>query len=425
MLLRFSACNHLSIRDEGEISLVSSSLRDDPSGLIASSVSPTGYVLPVAIIYGANASGKSNYLHALDFARSCIDTSHRQGEPGGGVPRHPFALGKSHAAKPSTYEIDFSIESVRYGYGFSTDADAFTSEWLYMYPKNRRVTLFEREGQSFKFGRSLSGRNRAISEFTRNNSLFLSAASQNDHKILKRTSKHLLSMRIDTRHAVEGAALSRSMSNDDPDPRVITFLSRIGTGVKGFRYNEKDLTEMEENVGRNLILRIGDNQDRVQFRNSLNFLVDRTIQLAHQSDDGESVFFELERESAGTRRLLNLLSKVFHALDEGTVLLVDELDASLHTQACEAVIALFSSPDTNPHGAQLIATTHDTNLLRSPFLRRDQIWFTEKDNTGATHIYPLTDIRTRKDDNIEKGYLQGRYGAVPFSGPISDILSDL
>jgi AAA15 family ATPase/GTPase len=118
-----------------------------------------------------------------------------------------------------------------------------------------------------------------------------------------------------------------------------------------------------------------------------------------------------------------LLGLVFQALDEGAPFVIDELDASLHTQACEAVLALFSSPETNPRGAQLIATTHDTNLLRSRMLRRDQIWFTEKDGHGATHLYPLTDIRTRKEDNIEKGYLQGRFGAIPFSGSISDLVS--
>jgi AAA15 family ATPase/GTPase len=147
------------------------------------------------------------------------------------------------------------------------------------------------------------------------------------------------------------------------------------------------------------------------------------IQLAHKGRDGSVVFLDLDSESAGTRRLLMLLGGVFSALDQGAPLLVDELDASLHTQACEAVLRLFCSPETNPLGAQIIATTHDTNLLRSPVLRRDQIWFTEKDAEGATHLYPLTDIRTRKGDNFEKGYLQGRYGAIPFAGQIPDLVA--
>ena len=123
-------------------------------------------------------------------------------------------------------------------------------------------------------------------------------------------------------------------------------------------------------------------------------------------------------ESAGTLRLLMVLSLVYRALDYGTPVLVDELDASLHTLASEAILQLFCSPATNPKGAQLIATTHDTNLLASRFLRRDHVWFTEKDAHGATLLFPLTEIRTRSGDNFEKGYLQGRYGAIPVTSPI-------
>jgi AAA15 family ATPase/GTPase len=128
------------------------------------------------------------------------------------------------------------------------------------------------------------------------------------------------------------------------------------------------------------------------------------------------VFFDLTNESDGTRRLLKLLGLAFQALDAGSLLIVDELDASLHTQACDEVLALFCDKATNPHGAQLIATTHDTNLLDSDFLRRDQVWFAQKDDEGATAVYPLTDIRTRSTDSIARGYLQGRYGAVPTFG---------
>ena len=120
--------------------------------------------------------------------------------------------------------------------------------------------------------------------------------------------------------------------------------------------------------------------------------------------------------------LLNFLTSKTKALDWGSIVIIDEIDSSLHTRACEQIIALFQSPKTNPKGAQLIATTHDTNLLNPDTLRRDQIWFTEKDGEGATHLYPLTDIHTRKGDNIEKGYLQGRFGAVPFAGSVDDFI---
>jgi AAA15 family ATPase/GTPase len=119
-----------------------------------------------------------------------------------------------------------------------------------------------------------------------------------------------------------------------------------------------------------------------------------------------------------------MLGTIYRALDKGTVIVIDELDASLHTQAGTAVLALVSSTALNPKGAQLITTTHDTNLLRSELLRRDQIWFTEKDEGGATHLYPLSDFTTRKGDNIEKGYLQGRFGAIPFAGSVAELFAD-
>ena len=142
-------------------------------------------------------------------------------------------------------------------------------------------------------------------------------------------------------------------------------------------------------------------------------LFSTAFELAHKGRNGETVYFQLDWESAGTRWLLILLGLVFRALDNRAPIIVDDLDASLHTQAAEAVLGLFSSPKTNPKGAQIVATTHNTNLMDSSILRRDQIWFTEKDDSGATRLYPLTDIRTRKGDNIERGYLQDRYGATP------------
>lgn len=137
------------------------------------------------------------------------------------------------------------------------------------------------------------------------------------------------------------------------------------------------------------------------------------LQLSHFSSTKNTVFFDLNRESAGTRRIMVIANRIFRAIDRGTPVIIDELDASLHTQACEALVQLFQDKHLNKNGAQLIATTHDTNLLDSPFLRRDQIWLCEKDDLGASHIFPLTDFHTRKGDAFEKGYLQGRYGAVP------------
>ena len=422
MLLRFSVQNHLSMRGPQALSLLASPLKDVEAGLIECPGSPDASVLPAAIIYGSNASGKSNLVAAIRYLYWTVLFSHRRGEPGGGVPRTPFALDPACDKEPSIFDADFVIHGTRYHYGFEGLNNRFSAEWLHAFPNNRRQLLFERNEQDFRFGRALKGRNRVIADLTRPNSLFLSAAAQNDHEQLSGVVGFFRSLRCDTEIAVRGPMASMSLTGHDMDARVINFLERIGTGVIDYRRLEQEIPEEIQVFERELNavlqkwakgeLELAEGKKRRSI-----------IELAHRGRGGEAIFFDLERESAGTRRLLLLLGHVFRALDTGSVLVVDELDASLHTVACEAILALFSTPDTNPKGAQLIATTHDTNLLGSPLLRRDQVWFAEKDFEGATHLYPLTDIRTRKGDNIERGYLQGRYGAIAFSGALQDLVT--
>ena len=354
--------------------------------------------------------------------------SHSRGEPDEDVPRTPFALDPAISTVPSQFEIDFIVEDVRYHYGFEATNTAFTAEWLFAFPNDRRQALFERNATEFRFGRNLKGRNQVISELTRPNSLFLAAAAQNGHEELTRVSKYFQNIAVGE---LSQYGQTQSLAERPMYDRIIRFLRAAGTGVVGYRVENEDASQKMGQM---------DDQFRPNFENikaALEKMSDLlpelprrdanmgVLQLAHPGTGGEPVYFELPQESGGTQRLLRLLVPVFRVLDTGAVMVVDELDASLHTYACELVIGLFSSPTTNPKGAQLIATTHDTNILRSSYLRRDQVWLTEKDPEGATHVYPLTDFRTRKNDNLERGYLQGRYGAIPFSGHPADVLTIL
>ena len=217
--------------------------------------------------------------------------------------------------------------------------------------------------------------------------------------------------------------ISQRMGKSEIDKRVLEFLFRIGTGVVGWKISQRERPEEVTAFSQELNAAIKRHLGEIVLSSADG--IEAAIEFAHRGLDGQKVFLTLDDESAGTRRLVLLLRLIFRTLDAGGVIVIDELDSSLHTQAAEAIAALFSSEEFNPQSAQLLATTHDTNMLRSPYLRRDQIWFTEKDPSGATHLYPLTDFRTREGDNIERGYLQGRYGAIPFSGSISELLSDL
>ena len=414
MLLRFSVSNRLSMRDRQELSLTASSLKDPAQGLIDCPSAPSGSVLPAALIYGANASGKSNLVDSIRVMREMVLSSHRKGEPGGGVPlRRPFALDPANPPSPTGFDVDFVLDGVRHHYGFEASDEAFLSEWLYAFPKGHRRTLFEREDDEFHFGRALGGQNKTIAALVRPNSLYVSAAAQNGHEQLSRVFAYFRSVRGVGGMTIPGEAASSYFVEEEPDARVIEFLAKIGTGIIDYRRKEHQVPE-EYRAFQREVAAVADRMLNapVSFDGSTDDK-EVAIELGHRGHDAKPVFLSMDRESAGTRRLLVVLDLVFRALDEGVPLCVDELDASLHTHASEAVLALFCSRDTNPKGAQLIATTHDSELMRWGGLRRDQLWFTDKDAGGATRIYPLTDIRTRSGDDFAKAYLQGRYGAVP------------
>jgi AAA15 family ATPase/GTPase len=426
MLVRFAASNFRSLGDRQELSMVASAFyKDHQEILIANKAISGEALLPAAVIYGPNASGKSNVLGAFEYLQSLVLNSQIRGKPDGGVPRPYFALQTYAESNPTAIEVEFISSNTRYQYGFEADNKEFISEWLYWYPSRQRQLLFERtRNKTMRFGRSLKGQNRVISELMRPNSLFLSAAAQNGHEQLTKVHSYFSSWAFQRAPADPRGGFIL-LDRAEYDARIISFLKEVGTGVVGYRTIKKNLKEDAKVFRRDLWKLISsalppEERDPPDWSPDAD---DFELELAHGSADAP-VYFNLEQESSGTRRLLLILRSVFSALDRGSVVFVDELDASLHTQICEAIVSLFSDPHNNKLGAQLISTTHDTNLMRSRHLRRDQLWFTEKDQLGATHLYPLSDIRTRKTDDIERNYLQGRYGAIPFAGDLVDLLAE-
>tara|TARA_R110002020_G_scaffold16871_56_gene59753 strand:- start:4434 stop:5072 length:639 start_codon:yes stop_codon:yes gene_type:complete len=199
------------------------------------------------------------------------------------------------------------------------------------------------------------------------------------------------------------------------DEDVIDFLKKINTGIVGFQVKKRQIPQEALDISKKLDVAVrsifGDKESDFRITSSMD--IDKIIELQHEGGRGKRAYLPIEMESSGTLRLMSALPKIFGALINGGIVAIDELDLSLHTQAAEALLELFCSSETNVKGAQLIASTHDTNLLQASFLRRDQVWFVEKNQSGETELYPLTDIKTRTTDNIERGYLQGRFGAVP------------
>ncbi len=446
MLVEFRVENHRSICDEQALTTETGRV-GHPGDLRPRKVAGYAHhILPVVALYGANASGKSNILSALGFMRDAVIDSHRTWPPEGGVPREAFAWG-GYARAPSMLEATFLIEGVRYQYGFLVDQVRVLEEWLLAWPKRRRQTWLEREGDKFSFGEHLRGENRLVEEVTRPNALFLSTAAQHQHELLLPIYgwfRQLRAVRVEgykERYAdampaaaaaamFAAAAAGAAASASSPKGMVrVRDLIPVAAGRAGAPGASLVLDESGADQLRRLMkaadVGISDFRiDEVGYSSKGNENDAQRIFMLHNIGEGEA-WLPLEQESAGTKALFRLGPSVIEALTHGSLLVIDELEASLHPLIAAQIVSQFNDPRTNPRNAQLLFTTHDTSLLgttlRQPLLRRDQIWLTEKNPAGATTLYPLTDYKPRKAENLERGYLQGRYGAIPFLGELARV----
>jgi len=399
MLLRFRFSNFRSFRTEHELSLVAGPFADAPESVRHPDTIPEG-VLPVAAIYGANASGKTNALRALAFFSETVTFSHRQWKPDGPIPRMPFLSDEESTQAPSELEVDFLTSGVRYRYGFRLDSAAVLEEWLYVYRTKKQTWFHRTHGKPISFGAKMPGENRTIESLTRKNSLFLSAAAQNNHEALLPVYKWITRLLFVIGNRAKYPQHTAELCSDpDYQAEVARLVSVADLGISGMKVEEERLSDLE-----------------ARLHKAVDVPIPLQISLLHRLGDQE-VPFTTEQESHGTIAYLELLGPVVHALTIGSPLCVDELDGSLHPLLSIQLIRLFNNPSTNPRGAQLIFNTHDTNLLSSGVLRRDQIWFTEKKADGSSHLFPLSDFKPRRTENLENGYLQGRYGAIPFVNP--------
>ena len=399
MLVDFRTENHRSLRDEQGITFEAGSVDGDELRL--RSVAGTK-LLPLAGVFGGNASGKSNILSAIEFMREAVSHSYRVWPPDGGVPRDPFAWGPKRK-EASLYQATFILDGARHEYGFLVNDERVLEEWLVVVGASMRPQKwFEREGDApIKFGEHLKGENKTVERLTRPNSLFLSTAAQNNHAQLTPVFRWLRNIHAESRRegALRGAwaDLQEGALEGTHAQLFREMLRAADVGIVDFKFTSSD----------------GGPPVRGQ---------KGKVQLRHRSSSPDA-WLPLEEESAGTQRLFRIGPLVINALATGGVLLIDELDAAFQPLLAIALIRAFHDPRTNKRNAQLLFTTHDTTLLGNvigePVLRRDQVWLTEKDEEGATRLFPLTDFKPRKSENLERGYLQGRYGAIPVLGSLA------
>lgn len=410
MLLEFRVRNYRSIRDEQVLNLIASGDKE----LAETHLAPTGlkaasHALRSAVVYGPNASGKSSLLRALDYMRAVVAESATVIQPGQTYNVQPFKLDSASAQQPTEFEITFLLAGVRHQYAFSMTAQRIVSESLLVYRSSKPTQLFNRQHvdgdvYDYEFSTYLSGPRKVWQESTRPNSLFLSMAAQLNSEQLGPVFNWIVrnivflpagaSVLPDFTTALLATAEGRASIRD--------FLSTADISIADVQ------AVSHRGMHTQFVMSASGVQQASQEERELLLPV-----FEHRTPKG-SAKFELHDESEGTQRLYGLIAPVLDCLREGRVLVVDELDSSLHTLLVRRLIAMFQTPEINPNGAQLIFSTHDTSLLDHTLFRRDQIWFTEKDADQATRLYPLTDFSPRKQEAWERGYLAGRYGAVPF-----------
>jgi AAA15 family ATPase/GTPase len=419
MLVEFKVGNYRSFREEQTLSLVASGDTELGGNCVNRGKLR---LLKATGIYGPNASGKSNFIKAMDIMKHIvIDSTDYQ--PGKKLAVQPFLFDNKLQRKPSTFEVTFYHEKVRYQYGFTATSERVHDEWLRAYPKGRVQTWYLRKFRS-ETGRTdwdwgskkLKGEREKLKDKTRDNVLFLSVGAQWNNKQL--TSVHeWFRNRLQVIgtggyfQPITAEMLWGLMSEKNAGKYLHKFitnsLQNADLGISGVRVEKVKVDEIKfmkgipEKIREELIEKV---KVDPMFK----------VKMLHRNKKtGENIYLPLQEESDGTRRFFELIGPWLIAVIEGITIFVDEIESSLHPLLVRELIKFIQNPELKRKGAQLIFATHDTTLLDPELFRRDQIWFTEKDEHNSTRLYPLSDYKPRKGEAMQKGYLSGRYGAIP------------
>ncbi len=418
MLVEFTVGNFRSFYQPVTLSMLATPLRDEPK-LDESNIFQAGKLslLRSAAIYGPNASGKSNLVRAMMFFRKLVRTSATKFQAGEKIDVERFALNVLSRQSPSYFQIIFLHGDKRYRYGFEVDRERVHSEWLY-HSTQRETRLFVREGNEFDVSSSFKREAPVLlQEKTRSNALFLSVLAQFNSPtaidLLDWFGVHFrgISGLDDSTYA--GYTMERFEQDETFRQRVRDMVRLADVGVQDISIKNipLDHPDLPEEL-REMLNKIANKEGKSESA----FEVKR-VETLHPIFDGETQngeeAFDMDDESEGTQKFFALLGPLFHSLEKGGVLLIDELEARLHPLLTRELVRLFNSPESNPHNAQLIFATHDASLLGECLLRRDQVWFTQKNRFGATELFSLAEMKERKDASYLKNYMNGQYGAIP------------
>lgn len=397
MLVNFTFKNFRSFKNEMTLSMEAAPIQELSDAVVKSAEEE---LLPVAVMYGANSSGKSNVLKALKAMRDVLLNSVKL-NPKDKLDAEPFSLDMTSGDEPTSFEIQFTLNGSKFRYGFDYIAEAIIAEWLYEKRQGEReFELFLRSGNEFKISKTRFAEGMGKQSATPDNRLFVSLVAQLNGKVSQSILDWFTNMEYMSGMDGKGYA-----------GKTLEMLFNKLTGASEITrfFEEANLGFMELDVE-------PESSDEKKMKSE-------TVHRLYDPDGnivGVRNFPTDKMESEGTKKIIEIAGPIFDAIINGKILIVDELDAKLHPFLTRKIIGLFMDKGINTKGAQLIFATHDTNLLNIHYLRRDQIWFTEKDKSDSTDLYSLVEFRddagnkVRNDRNIEKDYINGRYGAIPF-----------
>jgi AAA15 family ATPase/GTPase len=417
MLVHFSVENYLSFKSRAVINFQAGTIKEYRENVFIPFLSQNAGFLKSVGIFGPNAGGKSNVIKAISFMRDFVLNSSKESQSIRDISIQPFRLSVGSEFLPSTFEVVFFLDTVKYRYGFSVSTKLVDSEWLFITVKKKEELIFLRTKGNYsvdkKFKNEIRGKFELFEEITRNNSLFLSVLAQFNNPLCLEISKWFSNILI--AHDVDHMALidftAKLLSMGDYRKWINDIVKKSDLGIESVEERIKDISS-KKNYSIEFLSSV--------FKDEIKDYTIRTTHMKYSKEETplERVYFDLlEDESLGTQKFFGILGPILYSLKTKAILWIDEIDARMHTKLTENIISLFNSKKYNPNGAQLIFTSHNTNLLKKG-LRRDQMYFIEKNERGVSELDSLynKDPQIRNDATFDKDYLVGKYGAIPNLG---------
>ena len=403
MIIDISIKNFLSIKEKIVLSLEGSSSKRLENNFF--NISEELKLLKTIAIYGANASGKSNILKAINFFILMIINSGNH-KPSENINFFPFLLDNDCQQKPTEFEINFIIDNIKYNYGFSYNSKKIISEFLYYWPKGTKSIIFERENNKFKFNTDKTEQKK-LEKLTLENNLYLSKSAQLNYKKCRKVFEYFYNnFIVDINPSWVDFTIKKISEDKNIKIKILEILKKADFGgivdievkkerkkIDGFEFLMKDkIPELKHSKTEEDIYE---------------------TKIIHLDESGNKVSFPISLESEGTKRIIQILGPLLNILEHGKILFIDEIELNLHPEISKLLVKMFNSKN-NSKNAQLIFTTHDTNLLDNDLFRKDQIYLTSKKPNKFTELESLFDYDIRENMDFEKAYLNGRVGGVPF-----------